>query len=104
MKIIFVVEKTATGFSAYADDFEKYDVGTTGVTIPELKQNIISALNSHLEALNKKPISADTVLIKYDLPQFFEYYTELNAKGVAKIVGTSPSLLSQYINGKKNTK
>jgi len=101
MKIIFVVEKTATGFSAYADDFEKYAVGTTGVTIPELKQNIISALNSHLEALNKKPIRTETVLIKYDLPQFFEYYTEISAKGVAKRVGISPSLLSQYINGKK---
>jgi transcriptional regulator with XRE-family HTH domain len=100
-QIVFIVEKTNTGFSAYAEDFDKYSVGTTGDTIPELKKNILEALNSHLDSLGKKNFSEDHITIKYDLPQFFEYYSEISAKGVAKRVGINPALLSQYVNGKK---
>ena len=54
-----------------------------------------------IEALNKKLIADDQITIKYDLPQFFEYYKEINAKAIAKRVGINASLLSQYVNGKK---
>lgn len=101
-QIVFIVEKTSTGFSAYADDFEKYSVGTTGDTLTGLKGNILDALNAHLEALNKKQVTEDNIVIKYDLPQFFDYYKEINAKAVAIRVGINPSLLSQYVNGKKH--
>jgi hypothetical protein len=30
----FIVEKTSTGFSAYAEDFDHFPVGTTGANIP----------------------------------------------------------------------
>ncbi|MDP3468533.1 MAG: hypothetical protein Q8S11_09390 [Daejeonella sp.] len=48
-KIVFIVEKTSTGFSAFALDFETYPVGTTGKNFTELKSNIIEALNLHNE-------------------------------------------------------
>jgi len=100
-QIVFIVEKTSTGFSAYAEDFEKYSVGTTGDTLSELKRNIFDAMAAHLEALYKKPIKIERITLKFDLPQFFGYYKEINARAVAKRVGINPSLLSQYVNGKK---
>ena len=99
-QIVFIVEKTSTGFSAYADNFEKYPVGTTGDTIAELKGNILDATNFLLEEENKS-VTEDQITIKYDLPQFFEFYKEISAKGVAQRVGINPALLSQYVNGKK---
>ncbi len=99
-QIVFIVEKTSTGFSAYADNFEKYPVGTTGDTIAELKGNILDATNFLLEDENKS-VTEDQITIKYDLPQFFEFYKEISAKGVAQRVGINPALLSQYVNGKK---
>jgi hypothetical protein len=37
-KIVFVVENTNTGYSAYAEDFEKYSVGTTGGDMKETER------------------------------------------------------------------
>jgi hypothetical protein len=42
MRIEIIVEKTKTGFSAYA---KKEAVFTTGSALPELKKNILEALN-----------------------------------------------------------
>lgn len=44
-QIRFIVEKTATGYAAYAEDFDNIPVGTTGNTMTELKENIVSAMN-----------------------------------------------------------
>jgi predicted transcriptional regulator len=38
---------------------------------------------------------------RVDLPQFFDFYKEVNAKGVAKRAGINSSLLAQYISGHK---
>jgi hypothetical protein len=42
MKIEIIVEKTKTGYSAYA---EKYPVYTVGKSLSELKSNILEAVN-----------------------------------------------------------
>ena len=100
-KIVFIVEKTGTGFSAYAEDFEKIPAGTSGDTMAELRNNIEDAYNSVAEDKGWPEVSINDITIKYDLPQFFEYYKEISAKGVAKRVGINHTLLSQYVNGKK---
>ena len=41
-----IIEKTNTGFSAYA---EELNVFTTGISIPELNENLIEALNLYYE-------------------------------------------------------
>lgn len=97
----FVVEKTDTGFSAYAEDFDKYPVATTGATITELKSNIFEAINLLQEHNNQKGISKEQISIKLDLPQFFEYYKIINAKALAERIGMNQSLLAQYIGGQK---
>ncbi len=46
MKIKMVVERTKTGYSAYA---EKYLVYTVGTTLEELKVNMLEALNLYFD-------------------------------------------------------
>ena len=100
-KYVFVVEKTDTGFSAYAKD-EEINVGTTGKNISELKSNILEAFNLLNEYQGKKLITAENISILLDIPQFFEYYSDLiKAKGVAKRIDMNQSLLAQYIGGEK---
>ena len=46
-------------------------------------------------------IDRDNLSLNLDFKQFFEFFKVLNAKYLAERIGMNPSLLSQYINGKK---
>ncbi|WP_423147700.1 hypothetical protein [Rubrolithibacter danxiaensis] len=100
-KIVFVVEKTETGFSAYAEDFEKNPVGTTGTSMAELKEQILNAINLYKEHNGENPVTEEDIPIRLDVAQFFEYYKEINATALGKRVGMNKALLSQYVNGHK---
>ena len=97
MKIEMIVEKTRTGYSAYADKFAVY---TIGKTLEELKANILEALNLLLEK-DGKSISENDLKILLDLPQFFSFYKVINAKALSERIGMNQSLLAQYIKGIK---
>jgi predicted RNase H-like HicB family nuclease len=97
MKITIIVEKTKTGYSAYA---EKYPVYTVGKSLDELKYNILEAVNLLLEKSGKS-IKEDDLKIVLDLPQFFEFYKVINAKALSERIGMNQSLLAQYIKGVK---
>jgi predicted RNase H-like HicB family nuclease len=96
-KIKVIVEKTRTGFSAFAQDHEVY---TTGKTFAELKENILEALNFYFEDAGIK-ISPKQIALEIDLKQFFQYYRVINAKFLAERIGMNPTLLSQYVQGRK---
>lgn len=96
----FVVERTQTGFSAFAED-ENLPVFTTGKDFEEIKTNILEALNLYLEHAGKKAATAENIITKLDLPSFFEFYSIINAKALCKRINMNESLLSQYVNGKK---
>lgn len=97
MKIEVIVEKTKTGYSAYA---QKYPVYTVGASLEELKTNIIDALNLHFEAQNKI-VSDKDLKINLDLPQFFQYYKVINVEALSERIGINQQILLQYINGSK---
>lgn len=97
----FIVEKTNTGFSAYANDFEKFPVGTTGETVADLRNNILEAANLYLEHIGQKQIEPDQIKLTFDLPSFFEFYPEINTSALGNRIGMHKSLLSEYINGKR---
>jgi transcriptional regulator with XRE-family HTH domain len=97
MKIKMIVEKTRTGYSAYAD---KYPVFTVGSDLEELKSNILEALNLNFEE-EGRIITEDDIKIVMDLPQFFEFYKVINAKALSERIGMNQSLLAQYIKGIK---
>jgi hypothetical protein len=96
-KIPVIIEKTRTGYSAFA---EQLDVFTTGKDIPSLHSNMLEALNL---ALNDSgyTVTPDNIKLRLDLRQFFQYYKVLNANFLAERIGMNPSLLSQYVRGKK---
>lgn len=100
MKIVFIVEKTSTGFSAYAKD-DKYPFATTGRTMAELKANMVDAANTWLEHEGKPLAGKADIVVKIDLPQFFDYYKEINASALAERIPMDRSLLAQYKSGAK---
>ncbi len=97
MKIEMIIEKTKTGYSAYA---EKYPVYTVGNSLDELKENILEALNLYF-GKEKKTITVKDLKINLDLPQFFQFYKVINAKALSDRIGINQSLLAQYISGNK---
>ena len=96
-KISFTVEKTDTGFSAYAD---KYPIYTTGVYFTELLQNAVEATNLHLFERDSQ-ITEKNIAFDIDIKQFFQYYRVINSKFLAKRIGMNETLLSQYVQGRK---
>lgn len=97
MKIKVIIERTKTGYSAYA---EKYAVFTTGNSLEELKKNILESLNLYFEK-SGKIIGEKDIKITLDLPQFFAFYKVINAKALSEQIGMHQSLLAQYIKGIK---
>lgn len=97
MKIEMIVEKTRTGYSAYA---EKYPVFTVGKTLEELKSNMIESLNLYF-GRKKELLTERDLKVTLDLPQFFEFYKVINAKALSERIGMNQSLLAQYIKGIK---
>ena len=96
-KIIMVIEKTKTGFSAFS---ESYPVFTTGKTIPELINITIEAGSLYFEESGKE-INKNSIKFEIDFKQFFQYYKVINSNILANRIGMNPTLLSQYVQGHK---
>ncbi len=96
-KINITVEKTPTGFSAFADDL---NVFTTAENVNDLYLSLIESLNFHYEDLGYT-ITKNNLKLNFDFQQFFQYYKVLNAKFLAERIGMNPTLLSQYVRGIK---
>ena len=98
-RIRVIIKKTNTGFFFYSFD-EQIPAGTTGRTISELQDNILEVLNFYFEEKGYI-IRKENIAIEIDLQQFFQYYRVLNARHLAEKIGMNPTLLSQYVSGKK---
>jgi predicted RNase H-like HicB family nuclease len=96
-KIILIVEKTETGFSAYSND---KPIFTTGKTIPELLNNAFEATEMFYEGEQVELTHSD-IKLEVDFQQFFQYYKVINAKFLAEKIGMNSTLLSQYVQGRK---
>jgi predicted RNase H-like HicB family nuclease len=94
-KILVVIEKSNTGFSAFSDSFPVY---TTGATMNELIDNTIEAFSLYFE--NEK-FDSSRIVFEIDFKQFFKYYKVLNSNALASKIGMNPTLLSQYVSGHK---
>lgn len=96
-KVAVKVEKTKTGFSAFAVD---YPVFTTGKTMAELSKNIVEALNLYFED-DGIEVDEKDVKLEIELKQFFQFYRVINARFLADRIAMNPTLLSQYVQGRK---
>lgn len=98
-KIKVKVEKTTTGFSAYA---EKYSAFTTGKTVTELVTNMVESLNLYFEEAGaKKVVTPNDLLFEVDLTSVFEVFPVINVKALSGRLGMNYTLISQYASGKK---
>lgn len=98
-KIKVKVEKTTTGFSAYA---VKYSAFTTGKTVAELVANMVESLNLYFEeAGEKKVITPNDLLFEVDLTSIFEVFPVINVRALSERLGMNYTLISQYATGKK---
>ena len=96
-KFEIIVERTNTGYSAYA---KKYPVATTGKDLISIKSNMIEAINLYFEGKRQRIIE-DDLKVTLDIAQFFEFYKVINAKAFSERIGMNQSLLAQYIKGIK---
>jgi predicted RNase H-like HicB family nuclease len=94
-KIVVIIEKTDTGFSAYSDGYPVY---TTGATVNELLENTNEAFALYFEDKNH---IAQQIYYEIDFKQFFQFYKVINSKALAEKIGMNPTLLSQYVRGHK---
>jgi len=94
-KIVVIIEKTDTGFSAYAQDLPVF---TTGSSMNELIENVSEAVNLYFEDEN---FDSSRLSLEIDFKQFFQYYKVINSKALAERIGMNPTLLSQYVRGHK---
>ena len=99
MKYKFVIERSKSGYSAYE---KKSPIFTYGDTIYEMRLNALEAVNLYEEEFDTKPSTIKNLSFEIDFKQFFDYYKVINSKYLAKRIGMNESLLSQYVNGKKN--
>lgn len=99
MKYKFVIERSKTGYSAYE---KNSPIFTYGDTIHEMRLNALEAVNLYEEEFDNKPSTINNLSFEIDFKQFFDYYKVINSKYLAKRIGMNESLLSQYVNGKKN--
>jgi predicted RNase H-like HicB family nuclease len=95
--IKMIVEKTDTGYSAYAAELSIF---TTGRTINDLQKNAYEAVSLFFEEEGVQN-RQDNIKFEVDFQQFFKHYNVLNAKFLAEKIGMNPTLLSQYVNGRK---
>jgi len=93
--ISVIIEKTGTGFSAYAEDYPVY---TTGESMNELIANTHEAFSLYFE---NKGFNPARLAFEIDFKQFFQYYKVINSKALAEKIGMNPTLLSQYVRGHK---
>lgn len=96
-KIKMCVEKTDTGFSAYALD---QPIFTTGRSVPELINNAYEAAKFYFED-QKADLDINDIQFEIDFKQFFKNYKVINANFLAERIGMNPSLLSQDVSGTK---
>ncbi|GIM60096.1 type II toxin-antitoxin system HicB family antitoxin [Capnocytophaga canis] len=98
MEIRLILEKSATGYSAYSDDLK--GVATAGDTIEEVKENFKEVLDLQADYLEEEGKTTEAtelrnakVLCYLDLNTFFEYYSLFNKSELAKYLGINPSHL-----------
>lgn len=94
-KIAVIIEKTRDGFSAYA---KEYSVYTTGSPMSKLFNNIREAFVLYFD---DEEFDDSRLSYEIDFGQFFKYYKVLNSKALAGRIGMHPTLLSQYVRGRK---
>ena len=106
-KIIVILERTDTGFSAYIPELPI--TCTTGSDLKEIESNLKEALELHVETLRGENLLVPAKFRKQyifdyqlDIQDFFSLFAPVKQTAVALKAGMNPSLLRQYARGIKH--
>lgn len=98
-----VIERASDGtFSCYlSDDFDTFGLAGYGHSVEEAKADFWRAYDEikEIEESEGREMPKFSVIYKYDMQSFFEYFNFLNITRVAERSGINPSLLRQYSKG-----
>ncbi len=98
---IKVTKNGKHGFICSCDHpFKDFDLGGSGDTIAEAKQDCFKFYNEMKEYTNTNLPELEVTWV-YDLPSFFKNFDFLNATKVAEYAGMSPSNFRHYTAGSK---
>jgi predicted RNase H-like HicB family nuclease len=106
-KILVIVEKTESGYSAYSDDV--LGCAAVGESMDEIKLSMLEAIEFHLDGLKdfkeeipEKLKGEYSLDFKIDINTFFEWFDNvLSRTGLSNIAGINRSLLSKYATDPK---
>ncbi len=106
-RIVAIIEKTETGYSAYVPEFDF--CGTVGDSMVEIRTNLVEAISLFLEDSSgdkadrlgeyKEAMEFD---FRMDVSDFFQLHNPVKQSLIAKKAGINPSLLRQYARGIKH--
>jgi predicted RNase H-like HicB family nuclease len=103
-RLKIVLEKTDTGYSAYALDTK--GIYTAGESFGEVKENIAEAIAMQAGYLEETGESGEAEKMRnaevgyyLDVKQFFEQYPMLNKSEFASYIGMNPSQLRKISKG-----
>jgi predicted RNase H-like HicB family nuclease len=106
-KLVVIVEKTGTGYSAYVPDVP--GIATAADSFDELRENVKELVDVYIETAREygDPISElfkgdYTCEFKFDIQAFMQWMSKvMSQRGLAEIAEMNESLISQYASGIK---
>jgi predicted RNase H-like HicB family nuclease len=107
VKLVVIVEKTGTGYSAYVPDIP--GIATAAETFDELRENVKELLNVFVETAAEygDPLpdilkGEYTIEYKFDIQAFMQWMSKvMSQRGLSEMADMNESLISQYASGNK---
>lgn len=103
-KIKVILEKTNTGYSAYAPEVD--GIYTAGEDLSEIKKNLDEVIEIQADYLQEQGHNEQAIALRkaevslfLDVKQFFEHYYMLNKTAFAKYIGMNQSHLRKISKG-----
>lgn len=81
--------------------FEDFDLGGSGDTVAEAKEDCLTFYNEMKEIYPDKDFPKLEIAWRYDLPSFFNHLGVFNLTKVAEYAGINPSNFRHYVAGSK---
>jgi predicted RNase H-like HicB family nuclease len=106
-KLVVIVEKTGTGYSAYVPDIP--GIVTAAETFDELSENVKELLKLFVETAAEYDDPLPDILkveykveYKFDIQAFLTWMSKvMSQRGLSEIANMNESLISQYASGIK---
>ena len=98
-----IIERAEDGtFACYLpDEFETFGLAGYGKTVEEAKADFWQTYDDikEIEESEGREMPTFSVVYKYDMQSFFDYFNFLNITRIAEHAGINASLLRQYSKG-----